>query len=86
MVNFTQKLEANIRQPWAAHYIEYKGLQKVIKSLPREASTSRCRRWLFPLPEGEGRSRRRAASSARCARSAEGERLYVEELQRQSAS
>ena len=54
MVKFTEKLEANIRQPWAAHYIDYKGLQKVIKSLLASRPLDEARRWLFRFARGRG--------------------------------
>ena len=31
MVNFTEKLEANTRAEWAAHYVDYRALKKAMK-------------------------------------------------------
>ena len=88
MVKFTEKLEANIRQPWAAHYIDYKGLQKVIKSLlasrPLDEPMSALAVPL--LPEGEGPSQPQEGRFLRALRK-EWQKVnafYVEELQRQS--
>jgi|EP00966_Prymnesium_polylepis_P145994 SPX domain protein involved in polyphosphate accumulation len=44
MVNFTEKLDANVRAEWASHYIDYRALKKAMKKASSQPGSTDVKR------------------------------------------